>query len=159
MGRRILQVVSVVSLALGMAEPARSQNAQDRLWDAAMSGDTVALAGALADGARVDALDLRRSPNGRLALNWAAINNRVSAIQFLLAHGAAIEATNITGFTALHHAAESGSLDAARALLAAGADPAHRNGAGLKPADTARERGHIEVALLIAAAERGERPK
>jgi hypothetical protein len=76
-----------------------------------------------------------------------------------LAHGAAIEATNITGVTALHHAAEYGSLEAARVLLGAGADPAHRNSAGRKPADTAREEGHIEVALLIAAAERGERPK
>lgn len=124
-----------------------------------MSGDTAALAAALAESARVDSLDLRRSPNGRLALNWAAINNRVSAIRFLLAHGAAIEATNITGFTALHHAAEYGSLEAARVLLAAGADPAHRNNAGLKPAETAKANGHIEVALLIAAADGGERPK
>jgi ankyrin repeat protein len=159
MGRRIMQVVSLLSMALGMAEPARSQSPQDRFWEAAISGDTAALAAALADGARVDSLDLRRSPNGRLALNWAAINNRVSAIQFLLAHGAAIEGTNITGFTALHHAAEYGALEAARVLLAAGADPAHRNRVGLKPADTAREEGHIEVALLIAASERGERPK
>ena len=159
MGQRILQVVSVLSIALRMATPALSQSPQDRFWDAAISGDTAALAAALAEGARVDSLDLRRSPNGRLALNWAAINNRVSAIQFLLAHGAAIEGTNITGFTALHHAAESGSLEASRVLLAAGADPAHRNNAGLKPADTAKANGHIEVALLIAAAERGGRPK
>lgn len=159
MGQRILQVVSVLSMTMGIAALAQCQTPQGRLWDAAISGDTAVLATALADGARIDSLDLRRSPNGRLALNWAAINNRVSAIQFLLAHGAAIEGTNFTGFTALHHAAEYGSLEAARALLAAGADPAHRNNAGLKPAETARAEGHIEVALLIAAAERGERPK
>ena len=159
MVRRILQHVSVLSLAMGMAEPVRCQSPQARLWDAAISGDTVALATALAAGARLDSLDLRRSPNGRLALNWAAINNRVGAIRFLLAHGAAIEGTNITGFTALHHAAEFGSLEAARVLLAAGADPAHRSTDGQKPAERAREEGHVDVALLIEAAERGERPK
>lgn len=159
MGQRILQVASALSIAMAIAAPAPSQSPQGRFWDAAISGDTAALAAALAGGARVDSLDLRRSPNGRFALNWAAINNRVSAIQFLLAHGAAIEGTNLTGFTALHHAAEKGSLEAARVLLAAGADPAHRNNAGLKPAETARAEGHIEVALLIAAAERGARPK
>ena len=159
MVRRILQCMSVLSLAMAMAEPARCQSAQNRLWDAAISGDTVALATALAAGARLDSLDLRRSPNGRLALNWAAINNRADAIRFLLAHGAAIEGTNITGFTALHHAAEFGSLEAARVLLAAGADPAHRSNDGQKPADRAKAEGHLEVAQLIEAAERGERPK
>jgi ankyrin repeat protein len=129
------------------------------LWDAAISGDTVALAAALAAGARLDSLDLRRAPNGRLALNWAAINNRVSAIRLLLAYGAAIEATNITGFTALHHAAEFGSFEAARVLLAAGADPTHRSTDGQKPAERAKEEGHLDVAQLIEAAERGERPK
>lgn len=159
MVRRICQLVSVLSLAMGAAEPVRSQSPQDRLWDAAIAGDTVTLAAALAAGARLDSLDLRRSPNGRLALNWAAINNRVGAIRFLLAQGAAIEGTNITGFTALHHAAEFGSLEAARVLLAAGADPAHRSTDGQKPAERAREEGHVDVALLIEAAERGERPK
>ena len=81
---------------------AASQTPQTRLWDAAITGDTVALASALRDGANVDSLDRRTARNGRRALNWAALNNRVDAIRFLLAHGANIEATNITG---LHGAA------------------------------------------------------
>ena len=138
---------------------AASQTPQTRLWDAAITGDTVALASALRDGANVHSLDRRTARNGRRALNWAALNNRVDAIRFLLAHGANIEATNITGFTALHHAAEVGSLEAARVLLAAGADPKHTNLEGMTPAGRAKQEGFTELAELILAAERGIRPK
>jgi len=120
-----------------------------------MSGDTVALARALADGAKVDSLDVRRNPNGRRALNWAAWYDRVPAIRLLLARGAAIDAANHTGFTPLHHAAENGSKAAAAALLEAGADPTVPNGQGKLPAEVAREQAHFEIALeLTAAAER-----
>ena len=149
----------VGALALCSAPPALAQDAQARLWDAAIAGDTVAIAAALTAGAKLDALDFRRSQNGRLALNLAAINNRVDAIRFLLVRGAAIEGKNVTGFTALHHAAEMGSLDAARALLEAGANPASRNNEGWKPAEVARDRDHVDVAMLIEAAERGQKPK
>ena len=132
---------------------------QTRLWNAAIAGDTAALAVALKDGAAIDSLDVRTARNGRRALNWAAINNRADAIRWLLAHGASIEATNLTGFTALHHAAEAGSVDAARILLAAGADPKHTNLEGMTPLARARQEGHVEVAELLEAAERGVRPK
>jgi len=154
----ITQTLAVL-LTLAIARPCASQTAQMRFWGAAISGDTVALAAALKDGARIDSLDRRTSQNGRRALNWAAINNRADAIRFLLAHGAPIEATNLTGFTALHHAAEYGSLDAARVLLAAGADPKHTNLEGVTPLARARQEGHLDVAELLEAAERGVRPK
>jgi len=145
--------------ALLVVRPCASQTPQDRFWDAAISGDTTILAAALKAGAKVDSLDRRTSQNGRRALNWAAINNRADAIRFLVAHGASIEATNLTGFTALHHAAEYGSLDAARVLLAAGADPKHTNLEGVTPLARARQEGHLDVAELLEAAERGVRPK
>jgi len=153
------RIGSVVVFAALHVPSAAAQDAQERLWDGAIAGDTIALAAALTAGAKLDAVDFRRSPNGRLALNLAAINNRVDAIRFLLARGAPIEGKNVTGFTALHHAAENGRMEAARALLIAGADPANRNNDGWKPAETARNRQHPEVAQLIEAAERGERPK
>jgi hypothetical protein len=148
-----------ILLALAIATPCLSQTPQTRLWDAAISGDTAILAAALKEGAKIDSLDVRTSHNGRRALNWAAINNRVDALRFLLAHGASIEATNHTGFTALHHAAEYGSLEAARILLVAGADPKHTNLDGVTPLARARQEGHLEVAELLEAAERGTRPK
>ena len=140
--------------------PLFGQHAQDRLWDAAIAGDTLAIRQAVADGAKIDSLDTRRNQNGRFALNWAAWHNRVPAIQMLIALGAALEAENRTGFSALHHAAEAGSLEAARALLASGADPGHRNRAGLLPVETATERGNDSVAALLeeaAAAKPDER--
>jgi len=150
MRNRILQLlVTLAAGALLAGSPLQAQDAQSRLWDSAIAGDTLGIRQALAAGAKTDSLDVRRNPNGRLALNWAAWHNRVPAIEMLLAMGAPIEAENRTGFTALHHAAEAGSLEAARALLAAGADPRHANKAGRTPAVTAREQGNEEVAALI----------
>lgn len=139
---------------LSLSAPLLAQDAQDRLWDAAIAGDTLAIRQAVDDGAKVDSLDTRRNPNGRRALNWAAWNDRVDAIQLLLALGAPLEGVNNTGFSALHHAAEAGSVAAARALLAAGADPTHANNAGRIPAETARLQGNVEIVALLQAAER-----
>ena len=147
--------LTIIGLALcgltALPDPtaAQTQNAQAQLWDAAMQGDTVALATALQHGAAIDSLDTRRSQNGRRALNWAAWHNQPSAIRFLVAHGAQINLSNLTGFTPLHHAAENGSLEAARALLALGADRNARNRVGQTPADVARERGQLEVVVLL----------
>ena len=143
----LLAATAVAVLLFGSSLLA--QDAQSRLWDSAIAGDTLGIRQALVDGARIDSLDVRRNPNGRLALNWAAWHNRVDAIEMLLAMGAPIEAENRTGFSPLHHAAEAGSLEAARALLAAGADPMHANKAGRTPAETARAEGHEEIAALI----------
>jgi hypothetical protein len=132
--------------------PLAAQDAQSRLWDAAIAGDTLGIRQAVAEGAKIDSLDARRNPNGRLALNWAAWHDRVPAIRLLISLGAPLEAENRTGFTPLHHAAEAGSLEAARTLLEAGADPAHPNKAGYSPAETARERGNVEIAELLEAA-------
>jgi ankyrin repeat protein len=124
---------------------------QEQLWDAARAGDTLALGKALAAGARIDSLDLRRNPNGRRALNWAAWDNHPDAVRFLIAKGATVNLDNLTGFTPLHHAAENGSLEAAEALLDAGADPAWPNNLGETPAQVARRRMHLDVALAIEA--------
>lgn len=145
----------LLPLALLLALPAVAASqptAQERLWEASIAGDTTAIVHALSDGADIDSLDTRRSRNGRRALNWAALNDRVAAIQVLLAHGATLEARNLTGFTPLHHAAEAGSMGAARVLLEAGADPTAPNTAGNRPIDTARANGHVGVALYLTNA-------
>lgn len=147
----VFTLVVLGSLLAG--PPARAQTAQDRLWDAAIAGDTLDIRSALADGAVVDSIDTRSNQNGRRALNWAAWYDHVPAIELLLAEGAPIEAENHTGFTALHHAAEAGSLAAARALLAAGADPDHVNRVGRTPVETARRKGHDDVVALLEGKE------
>lgn len=145
-------------LLLGAATPAHAQSPQDRLWDAAISGDTLALKGALDAGAAIDSLDTRTSVNGRRALNWAAYYDRVAAVQLLLTRGATLEARNRTWNTPLHHAAEGGAIGAIRVLLAAGADPMAVNLDGNTPTEVARRNGKLEAVLLLEQAERGARP-
>jgi ankyrin repeat protein len=155
--RTPLSIAAATATALLLATaPLRAQDAQSALWDASISGDTVALAQALADGAKIDSLDTRRSQNGRRALNWAAYNNHAAAVRILLEKGAPIEAKNLTGFTALHHAAEAGSLEAAEVLIAAGAKLDTTNRHGATPIETAREQGHP---TLVAALEKAAAAK
>ena len=49
----IAVLVTAALLALAFAAPLRAQDAQSRLWDSAISGDTVSLLQALAAGAKV----------------------------------------------------------------------------------------------------------
>ena len=142
----------VVALVLAAA-PLRAQDAQSALWDASISGDTVALVTALDEGAKIDSLDTRRNPNGRRPLNWAAFNDHAAAVRILLDRGAPIDATNLTGFTPLHHAAEAGSVAAAEVLIARGANLNTTNRNGYSPIETAREQGHpLMVTVLEKAA-------
>jgi ankyrin repeat protein len=133
---------------------ARAQDAQSKLWDAAIAGDTVILAQALAEGANIDSLDTRRNMNGRRALNWAAYHNRGPAVRLLIAKGAKLNLTNLTGFTPVHHAAEAGSTEALNILLAAGADFTIPNRQGNLPIDTAKHRGNLEAVQALEAAAR-----
>lgn len=69
----------------------------------------------------VNALEADRL-QGRAALHMAAQTGNVSAIQFLLTHGAEVDLRNSEGETPLHEAAFSAQPKAIRALLDAGAD-------------------------------------
>jgi ankyrin repeat protein len=131
---------------------AHAQNYQAQLWDASISGDTVAIAKALDAGAKIDSLDTRTNPNGRRALNWAAYNNRGPALKLLIARGASLNLTNNTGFTPVHHSAEAGATEALEILMAAGADLTIPNGQGALPLDTARNRGHVRAVQVLEAA-------
>ena len=136
----------------GFTHYAYAQDHQAQLWDASISGDTIAIAQALDAGARVDSLDTRRNPNGRRALNWAAYNNRGPAVRLLIARGASLNLTNNTGFTPVHHAAEAGALETLAILIEAGADITIANGQGSLPLDTANGRGHTQAAQMLIAA-------
>ena len=144
-------LVASIAAIVGRADGQAGPPAQERLWDAAMRGDHAEVERALLDGADIEALDTRRSRNGRRALNWAAQFNHAQVMRTLLSRGAAIDAQNSSGFTALHHAAEAGSLEAAEVLLTAGAARTVKTGAGEVPAAIARRHGHGAIAALIEA--------
>jgi CubicO group peptidase (beta-lactamase class C family) len=141
----VSSIASIVAREPGEAGP----GAQERLWEASKQGDTAEIVRALHDGADIEALDTRTSRNGRRALNWAAFNNRPDAVRVLLERGAAIDATNKTGFTALHHAAEAGSGEVIDLLLASGANRTLVNQNGERAADVARRRGFAILAERI----------
>ncbi|XP_062078214.1 protein S-acyltransferase 24 [Humulus lupulus] len=58
---------------------------------------------------------------GYYALQWAALNNRTAAAQYIIEHGGDINATDHTGQTALHWSAVRGAIPAAELLLQEGA--------------------------------------
>ena len=118
----LVMLLIAASPTSAQTDTAAQREAQDAFWNAAQSGDVDALTRAENDGADVEGLDLRRSENGRRALNWAAWFNHVEAIEKLIDLGAEIDGINLTGYTPIHHAAENGSVDAARLLIEAGAD-------------------------------------
>jgi CubicO group peptidase (beta-lactamase class C family) len=141
-------IVSMIEDAL-VGGDAADASAEERLWDGAIAGDTTAVLAAIAQGADVNALDTRRSPNGRRALNWAAQNDHAAVARILLAHGAGIDSANVTGFTALHHAAESGAVRTAELLLQSGANAALTTKAGETARSVAERKNHADVVALI----------
>ncbi|KAE9601770.1 putative protein S-acyltransferase [Lupinus albus] len=58
---------------------------------------------------------------GYYALQWAALNNRTAAAQYIIEHGGDINATDHTGQTALHWSAVRGAIQVAELLLQEGA--------------------------------------
>ena len=80
--------------------------------------------------------------SGYRALQWAALNNRVSAATYLLDQGSAINASDSDGQTALHWACVRGSLPCAELLLRKGADLNASDARGYVPLHVAAQYGH-----------------
>ena len=93
----------------------------EELFNAASKGNIKRLEAALLPTMSLDALEADPL-YGRGALHIAAQAGSVSAIQWLLAHGATVDLRNSEGETPLHVAASFAHLEAIEALLAAGAD-------------------------------------
>ncbi|XP_020591875.1 protein S-acyltransferase 24 [Phalaenopsis equestris] len=58
---------------------------------------------------------------GYYALQWASLNNRTAAAQYIIEHGGAVNAVDHTGQTALHWSAVRGHIPVAELLLKEGA--------------------------------------
>jgi palmitoyltransferase len=98
------------------------------------------------------ALTRRAAPlaQGYLALQWAALNNRVAAATALLERGADVNAADGQGQTALHWAAVRGAVPAAELLLRAGARLDRADSRGYTPAHVAAQYGHTPVLYHFA---------
>jgi hypothetical protein len=143
---------SALDSMLASVETAARPSPQLTLWAAAAFGDTVAIAKALDEGARIDSLDTQFFPSGRRALNFAAVGNRGPAVRLLLARGASINLANKTGFTPVLHAVEGNAVEALQILLDAGADITLTTATGMTPLAMAQRRGSEPMIKLLEAA-------
>jgi hypothetical protein len=87
---------------------------------------------------------------GYLALQWAALNNRVAAATVLLERGADVNGADGQGQTALHWAAVRGAVPAAELLLRSGARMDRADSRGYTPAHVAAQYGHTPVLYHFA---------
>jgi len=99
----------------------------ETLFDAANDGDIDRLEAALLPSININALEADPF-QGRASLHVAAQSGNVTAIHFLLAHGAEVDLRNSEGETPLHEAAYWARPEAIRALLDAGADASRPTG-------------------------------
>lgn len=109
------------STVLILNRPGRTLNSPTlpAVWKAAAYGDF----DKLRELAQADPEALHRPDDqGFFALQWAALNNRVAVLTYLLDQGCDVSAADGTGQTALHWSAVRGSTAAMETLLRAGAD-------------------------------------
>ncbi|KAG1654138.1 hypothetical protein FOA52_012184 [Chlamydomonas sp. UWO 241] len=88
--------------------------------------------------------------SGYYPLQWAALNNRIVEVNYLLSEGACINATDGTGQTALHWASVRGSLPVVEALLRAHADHELRDNRGYTLTHVAAQYGQTAVLYHVA---------
>ena len=92
------------------------------------------------------------SPTGRRPIHFAAFRKYANVVKVLLDHGAAIDALDLSSFTALSYAAQEGCIDTTTLLLAYDADP----NLGTKiekwtPLHQAAREGHSVVVAVLAS--------
>jgi ankyrin repeat protein len=148
----LLFTVSLTVSQTCASQTAPVQQEQIALWDAVIAGDVTKAIASIKVGADVNGLDTREKvagPNGRRALNYAALRNDTAMITALLDAGAMIDLANRSGFTPLHHAAEAGSEEAAALLIAKGANVTLRNLHNQTPLETATASHHPAVAEVL----------
>ncbi|XP_037458357.1 protein S-acyltransferase 24-like isoform X1 [Triticum dicoccoides] len=103
---------------LEAAAAAAEEALKDDVYTAAAYGDLEKLQRLVeAEGRPVGGTDA----SGYYALQWAVLNNRVAAAQYILEHGGDVNAVDHTGQTALHWSSVRGHIQVAELLLKEGA--------------------------------------
>lgn len=82
---------------------------------------------------------------GFSCLQWAALNDRVTIVSYLLEQGVEVNAQDPTGQTALHWAAVRGSLSSMETLLRGGADPKIADSKGYSVCHVAAQYGQVSI--------------
>ncbi|XP_051962735.1 BAR_ACAPs and ArfGap_ACAP domain-containing protein isoform X1 [Xyrauchen texanus] len=135
------------------AETAKRRAGQ-RLYQASLSGDLVAMATALAEGAEVNWSN--SDQEGRTALIGSAIGGSLLACEFLLQNGANVNHRDQHGQGALHAAATFGHTGQVCLLLKKGANQYAADEKGNDPLSIAVETAHADIVTLLRMARMNE---
>lgn len=127
-------------------EPAVNLAAEYALREASLEGQTVAMAAAVEQGARIDATDA----DERTALMFAAFNGHTESARWLLDRGAAVSSRDNVGRTALMFASTGPFPETVRVLLDYGSDPNVADEfEGWTPIMFAAGEGQLEVIRIL----------
>ena len=141
---RVTCLTGLLILLLSSAGPAGAA-ANERLVEAARSGDYAAARALVEAGGDVDASE----PDGTTALHWAVRQDRTGIAKLLLKAGADANAANRYGVTPLSLAGTNGNPETVALLLDAGADPNLATPEGETPLMTAARTGNPDVLRLL----------
>ncbi|XP_035010931.2 BAR_ACAPs and ArfGap_ACAP domain-containing protein [Hippoglossus stenolepis] len=125
-----------------------------RLYQAALDGDLVAMAVALAEGAEVNGSIAEEE--GRTGLIGAAVGGSLLACEFLLQNGANVNYRDLRGQGALHAAATAGHTGQVCLLLKRGANQYAVDERGQDPLAIAVETAHADIVTLLRMARMNE---
>ncbi|KAK2881701.1 hypothetical protein QQF64_008133 [Cirrhinus molitorella] len=128
--------------------------AGERLYQASLSGNLVAMATALAEGAEVNWSNPER--DGRTALIGSAVGGSLLACEFLLQNGANVNHRDQHGQGALHAAATYGHTGQVCLLLKRGANQYAADEKGNDPLSIAIETAHADIVTLLRMARMNE---
>ncbi len=136
---RLLATLALVGCSIGCSHPCEDMQA------AAMSGDLAALERSAAAGTDVGCSTGERWQ----PIHYAARAGQSRAVDWLLGHGARIEAFGELGRTPIYEAAKYGQVSTVTSLLARGADVDARSETEATPLIVAAERRHRAVMELL----------
>uniref|UniRef100_H3D0T3 Arf-GAP with coiled-coil, ANK repeat and PH domain-containing protein n=1 Tax=Tetraodon nigroviridis TaxID=99883 RepID=H3D0T3_TETNG len=134
--------------------PGEDQDVTLGLYRAALAGDLVAMAAALAQGAEVNGS--LSGEQGRTALIGAAVGGSLLACEFLLLNGAKVNHRDLRGQGALHAAATAGHTGQVCLLLRRGANQYAADETGQDPLAIAVETAHADIVTLLRMARMNE---
>lgn len=144
----MLRMLVAASLLPILMEPVMSETKENRLIDAARTGDNPAIAALIRDGAAIDPRDTQR----RTPLLIATHANNIEAARLLIEAGADVNAKDAIQDSPYLYAGARGHIEILRLTLAHGADLKSTNRYGGTALIPASERGHVEtVDTLIKA--------
>src|SRR5215469_2629588 len=144
-GMRLKSVFTTCAAGLGLCLAATPGATSSPVADAAMKGDTLAVAALLQKKADVNT----PQADGATAIQWAVYRNDLGLADMLIKAGANVKLANRDGATPLSLAAENGSATMIERLIEAGADPDERRPNGETPLMMAARNGNIAALKVL----------